>query len=89
MVPDGPCSEGYYCPGGQTSNTPAHLICPTGSFCPEGSHTHIVCHNGTYNHDSGQAECRMCPEGKFCDPFHENGMHLFVAYFFKVDNMFS
>ncbi len=72
-APDGPCAEGYYCPGGEESNTPGHLLCPAGHFCPEASHTPTVCSNGTYSFQDGQAECDPCPAGKFCDPFYENG----------------
>ena len=29
----GECSEGYYCPGGQDTDTPAEYICPQGHYC--------------------------------------------------------
>ena len=80
VVPDGPCAPGYYCAGGQVTDTPPEYICPPGSYCPEGSPIHTVCDNGTYNHQEGQDSCLICPEGRFCDPFHENGEHKFIYF---------
>ena len=35
VYPQGSCMEGYYCPGGQNTSTPAEYACPVGNFCPE------------------------------------------------------
>ena len=41
-------------------------ICPAGSYCPVGSHTHLFCANGTYTNHTGASECYDCPEGYYC-----------------------
>ena len=66
-VPDGLCQEGYYCPGGQSSPNPPDLNCTLGHYCPEGSDAPIRCASGTYQDETGQASCKGCPQGYFCD----------------------
>ena len=66
----GDCYPGFYCEGG--ASTPAPLdgvtgnICPAGSYCPKGSHTHLFCPNGTYSNHTGASQCYDCPEGYYC-----------------------
>lgn len=42
----GPCTEGYYCPGGQDTFTPAEYQCPQGFYCPTGSDEPLICDRG-------------------------------------------
>ena len=67
VLPDGPCSPGYYCPGGQDSPTTVGLNCTQGHHCPEGSVSPVRCASGSYQDEFGQAECKACPAGYFCD----------------------
>ncbi|XP_062603182.1 uncharacterized protein LOC134264959 [Saccostrea cucullata] len=67
VVPDGLCSQGYYCPGGQDSATPTGYNCTQGHFCPEGSSSPQRCASGSYQDELGQWTCKACPAGYFCD----------------------
>ena len=42
--PSGLCEAGYYCPAGAASAM--ELDCPTGRYCPEGTHTPDLCPAG-------------------------------------------
>ena len=44
----GDCAPGYYCPEGQTENTPSNYSCPVGYFCVGGKDTPEACPSGTY-----------------------------------------
>lgn len=44
----GPCTTGYYCPGGQATSTPIAYQCPVGHFCVEGSSAAQICTSGYY-----------------------------------------
>lgn len=44
-----PCNEGFYCPGGQDTNTPADYECPQGFYCPEGSAEPLICERGWFS----------------------------------------
>ena len=68
VVPDGSCSPGYYCPGGQDTPTPPDLLCWKGHYCTIGTTTPDLCPNGTYQFDTGRDYCDDCPEGYYCDP---------------------
>lgn len=65
-TPTGACSEGYYCPPGQTTATPSSYLCPKGYHCPEGSVLPQGCAFGTYQPEQGKATCIECPEGNYC-----------------------
>ncbi|XP_071958404.1 uncharacterized protein [Antedon mediterranea] len=67
--PSSDCMEGYYCPGGQSERAPSEYICPKGFACPEGSSTPQLCPRGTFQSEEEQAECDICPLGKYCDPY--------------------
>ncbi|XP_071497013.1 uncharacterized protein [Diadema antillarum] len=67
-LPDDDCDPGYYCPGGQTSANPVGLECPAGFYCPGGSHDPILCENGTYQANTREAACDICPGSYYCDP---------------------
>ncbi|XP_015775926.1 PREDICTED: sushi, von Willebrand factor type A, EGF and pentraxin domain-containing protein 1-like, partial [Acropora digitifera] len=41
-------------------------ICPPGTFCTEGSNVPKDCTSGSYNDESGQEKCKLCPAGYFC-----------------------
>ena len=66
--PDDECDPGYYCPGGQTTAAPVGLECLVGHYCPMGSWEPLLCDNGTYNYQTRQSECEVCPAGYYCDP---------------------
>ena len=68
------CSFGYYCKSGADRATPAlgnlANICPTGSYCPEGSVHPVPCPIGTYSNVSGlwnEEQCTPCTPGFYCD----------------------
>ena len=45
-------------------------VCPTGSYCPEGTDEPIECPVGTYNPDEGRmnvTECLSCIGGSHCN----------------------
>ncbi len=52
------CSAGRYCPTPTTS-----LLCPAGSFCPEGASAPAPCPAGKHC-PLGSSKPRECPEGK-------------------------
>ncbi|XP_026191647.1 signal peptide, CUB and EGF-like domain-containing protein 3 [Cyclospora cayetanensis] len=60
----GPCREGYYCKEG-SANDQAYPA-PQGSFAPMRSSSPILCYPGTFQSAQGQASCRACPAGKYC-----------------------
>jgi len=66
-APVGECTAGYYCPGGQESETPLGLECWAGHFCEVGSATPVFCPNGTYQPSAGQWECLPCDPGFYCN----------------------
>ena len=43
----GPCTEGYYCPGGSEKGD--DVECPVGNYCEEGAEIPTPCPAGTYN----------------------------------------
>lgn len=63
-----PCDPGFYCPAsGLIKET--RLLCPEGSFCPQGSALPSACPAGTASAALGQASfssCRLCEMGLFC-----------------------
>ncbi|CAM9288391.1 unnamed protein product, partial [Sphacelaria rigidula] len=59
-----PCLEGFFCPGGDAYPT---MECPTGNYCPTGSSVAIDCAASTYQNDTGQSECDLCPPGYYCE----------------------
>ena len=61
------CSPGYYCPEGQNSPTPINFMCPLGHFCPMASPQPRHCPAGSYQDEVMQSECKICPEGFFCN----------------------
>ena len=66
----GPCSSGYYCPGGVTEAEPSDFICPPGFYCPEMLSFPSPCPVGTFSNQSGlreESECESCTPGHFCD----------------------
>ena len=65
--PTGPCQPGYFCPEGQKVSNPIDNICPVGYFCTEGTMEAMLCQNGTYQNEIGQAVCKICPAGFVCN----------------------
>jgi hypothetical protein len=67
-----PCPAGFYCDNSIDSTS--FVICPAGSFCPEGDTTSnnvnkYVCPAGTYSAKtklSAETECTPCDPGKYC-----------------------
>jgi hypothetical protein len=76
----GPCKAGFVCGLGSITSAPYDAIydvettppvqngrCPVGKYCPQGCITPLPCPAGSYNPDSGAAECRACDPGKYCE----------------------
>lgn len=72
----GLCSPGFYCPGGQYSKTA--FACTSGHFCEEGSPLPIKCLPGTYQDETQQMKCKLCPSGYYCD--RNNDLKDFSSY---------
>ena len=70
----GLCAPGFYCPEGQSTDSPQDYICPRGFECPVGSAEPLVCARGYYQEDMNQPDCDLCPSGKYCDPFELNNV---------------
>ena len=66
----GMCSPGFFCLAGSPEKEPRNSsyggICPTGTYCPEGSSFPTLCPAGTYINETGKAECVGCPRGFYC-----------------------
>ncbi|XP_068507464.1 platelet endothelial aggregation receptor 1-like [Syngnathus scovelli] len=69
----GPCSPGYYCKGGATEAKPTDgetgSICPSGTYCVEGSGEPQLCPAGTFSAVPGltsRADCHPCTAGFYC-----------------------
>ena len=69
-APEGECLGGFYCPQGQSDDSPLDFECPQGYFCPNGSALPLPCIRGRYQPSGGQLECLECPSGFFCDPLN-------------------
>ena len=65
-TPSGPCSEGYFCPGGQNSSTPSEFGCTLGHHCPLGSSLPQPCSAGFYQDTTLNSICLACPSGYYC-----------------------
>ncbi|XP_053729819.1 SCO-spondin isoform X1 [Synchiropus splendidus] len=66
LEPGGQCSEGFYCPGGQSSEQPLEHLCSPGHYCAKGSVAPSACPPGSYQPRAGQASCEPCPAGFLC-----------------------
>ncbi|KAG7455700.1 SCO-spondin-like isoform X1, partial [Solea senegalensis] len=73
-LPMGPCSPGFYCVGGATKARPTDEetgnICPSGTYCDEGSAEPELCPAGTFSPVPGQtseAGCQPCIAGFYCE----------------------
>ena len=64
--PTGPCDEGWYCEGSETSAQPTGKKAPVGKFAPQGSPAPIKCERGTYQDQEAQGDCKDCDAGKYC-----------------------
>eukprot|EP01022_Parablepharisma_sp_SALTPOND_P023128 TRINITY_DN47_c0_g6_i1.p1 TRINITY_DN47_c0_g6~~TRINITY_DN47_c0_g6_i1.p1 ORF type:complete len:4331 (-),score=484.04 TRINITY_DN47_c0_g6_i1:2741-15733(-) len=70
----GTCSEGFYCKKavgaviGFITAEPEDHQCPEGYKCPAGTLDKIPCPNNQYQDIIGQATCKDCPPGYWCDP---------------------
>ena len=53
-LPTGLCSAGYYCPEGQSQDSPVAYQCTPGHYCPEGSPTELACESGSYQDEFAQ-----------------------------------
>jgi hypothetical protein len=63
-APTGPCDPGYYCSGG--SSTPTQFITQAGYYSAAGAATPAACLPGTYNPQTAQETCTLCPAGYTC-----------------------
>ncbi|KAH3841624.1 hypothetical protein DPMN_115097 [Dreissena polymorpha] len=66
-LPNGNCTEGWFCPQGSTQPQPTSNKCLAGHECPEGSGAETPCTSGFYQPDVGMGACEICPAGKYCD----------------------
>ena len=69
-APSGPCSESYFCPGGQALPSDPNYECPPGHYCPEGSSFAQPCPAGTYSPSTGLynvSQCLPCAAGHACE----------------------
>lgn len=76
ILPDGDCSEGYYCySGAMLSNGTSGIlggegsICPPGTYCISKSFLPESCPNGTYRSEAGGQslnDCLQCTAGSYC-----------------------
>ena len=69
-APTGPCSESYYCPGGQYLPSNADFECPAGHYCPEASAFPTPCPSGRYSPSKGnknETQCLACSSGSACN----------------------
>ncbi|CAL8373179.1 unnamed protein product, partial [Gadus morhua 'NCC'] len=64
--PTGQCTEGHYCPEGQTCGTPKQHVCQPGHHCEKGSVRETACQPGRYQPREGQGSCETCPAGSYC-----------------------
>lgn len=67
----GPCAAGFYCKRGSNTARPTITTltggpCTVGHYCPEGTSVPKSCRAGTYNPNTGEAECFSCMEGYYC-----------------------
>jgi hypothetical protein len=62
--PDGDCDVGYYCPGGDDTNTPT-TEWAAGQYCPVGSALNTKWAAGTYQAAAKQGSCDPWPAGKY------------------------
>ena len=62
------CDARYYCPPGQSVQTPSEYLCTAGHYCLRGSVTPQSCGNGSYQNLTGQDDCNECPPGYYCNP---------------------
>ena len=61
------CTEGYFCPGNQSSCEPLDFKCQPGHFCPPASSNQFRCPSGEYQDEQLASSCKPCPPGYFCD----------------------
>lgn len=66
-LPNGNCTEGWFCPQGSTQPQPIGNECLAGHECPEGSGAESACLSGYYQPDVGKGACFICPAGMYCD----------------------
>ncbi|XP_030007195.1 multiple epidermal growth factor-like domains protein 11 [Sphaeramia orbicularis] len=64
--PSGQCAEGYYCPEGQSFQSPQQHVCSAGHYCKKGSAMESACLPGSYQQRQGQGSCETCPPGFYC-----------------------
>ncbi|OAF66035.1 hypothetical protein A3Q56_06248, partial [Intoshia linei] len=57
----GDCSQGFYCPPGQSSPSNVNYECPAG-----GSLKPILCPAGKYQPNTASSSCLDCPEAHYC-----------------------
>lgn len=82
-APEGDCDAGYFCEAGSILPRSDAQLCPKGYYCPKGSSTPTGCGAGTYQDEVGQAQCKDCLEGFFCDSEQEtlDGQECLAGYY--------
>jgi hypothetical protein len=71
VAPTDLCDAGFWCQSGMSSPTPSNLaggdVCPAGHECPAGTITPQQCLPGTYQPNTQQGACLVCPGGYVCN----------------------
>ena len=74
VEPNGDCFSGYFCILGSSEPNPdAELygsVCPSGHYCPEGTHTPVPCAPGFFLNSTGgetMSDCNPCTPGSYCE----------------------
>lgn len=84
--PTGKCGPGFYCLQGSNLKSPTNTTadygpCPMGHHCPEGTAVPFKCPAGTYNGNTGQVNCTMCPENYYCPRGSSNFTQCPIGYY--------
>ena len=55
------------CPAGTYDKMGECVDCKVGKYCPAGAKNPEKCPKGTYNDQTGQSTCKVCPVNYYCD----------------------
>lgn len=69
------CKSSFWC------HNATKETCPAGHYCPQGTLLPVPCKPGRYRPETGgakEADCHLCPPGKFCQGFGE-----ILSFFFN------
>ena len=93
------CSAGYFCISGAESQTPTQGanadVCPTGSYCPQGTADPAPCPQGTFNPTlqlHAENQCSNCTAGNYCNSTGKRFwqiffIHIIVTYIILINTI--